>query len=80
MEHEVRSMKEWRILLVMSLQELSQRTGISTQSLAILENNQHSFVNSNAVVISEIAKALGIKPENFRELCPNKLGKVDTYE
>lgn len=70
MENEVRSMKEWRFLRVMSLQELSQRTKISTQSLAILENNRQSFRNANAVVILEIAKALRIQPENFREIYP----------
>lgn len=70
MENEIRSMKEWRILRAMSLRELSQYTGISTQSLTILENNQQSFRNTNAVIILEISKALKIKPENFREICP----------
>lgn len=75
-----RTMKEWRILNVMSICELSERTGISQVSLCILENNPTSISKTKREVLQKIANVFGIGVENFLEYVPNKLEEVDTYE
>lgn len=75
-----RTMKEWRILNVMSICELSERTGISQVSLSILENNPTSISKTKHEVLQKIADVFGIEVENFLEYSPNKLEEVITYE
>lgn len=73
-------MKEWRILNVMSICELSEKTGISQVSLSILENNPTSISKTKHEVLQKIADVFGIEVENFLECSPNKLEEVITYE
>ena len=75
-----RTMKEWRILNVMSICELSEKTGISQVSLSILENNPTSISKTKHEVLQKIADVFGIEVENFLEYSPNKLEEVITYE
>lgn len=75
-----RTMKEWRILNVMSICELSEKTGISQVSLSILENNPTSISKTKHEVLQKIADVFGIEVENFLEYSPNKLEEVVTYE
>lgn len=75
-----RTMKEWRILNVMSICELSKKTGISQVSLSILENNPTSISKTKHEVLQKIADVFGIEVENFLEYSPNKLEEVITYE
>lgn len=73
-------MKEWRILNVMSICELSEKTGISQVSLSILENNPTSLSKTKHEVLQKIADVFGIEVENFLEYSPNKLEEVISYE
>lgn len=75
-----RTMKEWRILNVMSICELSEKTGISQVSLSILENNPTSISKTKHEVLQKIADVFGIEVENFLEYSPNKLEEYSTYE
>lgn len=75
-----RTMKEWRILNVMSICELSEKTGISQVSLSILENNPTSISKTKHEVLQKIADVFGIEVENFLEYSPNKLEEVVIYE
>lgn len=75
-----RTMKEWRILNVMSICELSEKTGISQVSLSILENNPTSISKTKHEVLQKIADVFGIEVENFLEYIPNKMEEYSTYE
>lgn len=75
-----RTMKEWRILNVMSICELSEKTGISQVSLCILENNPTSISKTKYEILENIADVLEIKVENFLEYIPNKMEEHSTYE
>ena len=75
-----RTMKEWRILNVMSICELSEKTGISQVSLCILENNPTSISKTRYEILEKIADVLEIKVENFLEYIPNKMEEYSTYE